>query len=148
DCIWTDWIDVSKPNTSDVNSGDYETFDEIVKNNASWVCVKAENISCRAEKFPNIPIEDLGQKVECDVNTGLICKNTDQANNSYCYNYEISICCIPNVPECMQTTEFTTTISTTLYHSTTASTELTPTVSTTAGKSTPIESPISTTPGT
>ncbi|GAB0190061.1 mucin-2 [Grus japonensis] len=78
ECIWTDWIDVSYPDSSDRNSGDYETFENIQKNDPSWDCVKVENISCRAEKFPDIPIADLGQKVECNVNTGLTCNNSDQ----------------------------------------------------------------------
>ncbi|NXL12796.1 MUC2 protein, partial [Mesembrinibis cayennensis] len=112
--IWTDWIDVSYPNSSDKNSGDYETFENILMKNPLWVCAKAENISCRAEKFPDIPIADLGQKVECNVNTGLICNNSDQHIGGTipmpsCLNYEISVCCIPNIPECLPTTTVSTT---------------------------------------
>ncbi|NWH69128.1 MUC5A protein, partial [Geococcyx californianus] len=119
DCIWTDWIDVSYPNSSDVNSGDYETFENIKKNDSSWVCVKAENISCRAERFPHIPITELGQKVECSVDTGLICNNRDQRPGGQlpmpvCLNYEISVCCIPNRPECVSATTPSTTTSPTL----------------------------------
>ncbi|NXU21521.1 MUC2 protein, partial [Pardalotus punctatus] len=115
DCIWTGWIDVSYPNSSDRNSGDYETFENIVKNNPSWVCEKVENISCRAAKFPTTPIADLGQKVECDVDVGLICNNKDQQIGGIipmpvCLNYEINVCCTPNNPECLPTS---TTMSTT-----------------------------------
>ncbi|KAF1594229.1 UNVERIFIED_CONTAM: Mucin-2, partial [Eudyptes pachyrhynchus] len=114
DCVWTDWIDVSYPDSSDRNSGDYETFENIVKYTPSWVCAKAENISCRAEKFPDIPIADLGQTVECSVNTGLICNNKDQHTGGIipmpvCLNYEISVCCIPNIPECITSTTTSTT---------------------------------------
>ncbi|NWW69496.1 MUC2 protein, partial [Ifrita kowaldi] len=109
DCIWTDWIDVSYPDGSDRNGGDYETFENILKKDPSWVCAKVENISCRAEKFPDISIADLGQKVECDVNVGLICNNNDQKIGGIipmpvCLNYEISVCCTPNRPECLPST--------------------------------------------
>uniref|UniRef100_A0A803XVQ8 Mucin 2, oligomeric mucus/gel-forming n=1 Tax=Meleagris gallopavo TaxID=9103 RepID=A0A803XVQ8_MELGA len=149
ECIWTDWIDLSQPNRSDVNSGDYETIDKI--NNSSLVCVKAENISCRAKDYPNISLEELGQKVECNVNTGLICNNKDQENNSnisYCHNYEVSICCTPNKPECLPTPEFTTAISTTLSHSTTTTIVFTSTVSSTTAPPTTTGSAPTTTSGT
>ncbi|NXG12807.1 MUC2 protein, partial [Sakesphorus luctuosus] len=135
ECVWTDWIDVSYPNSSDRNSGDYETFENIKNNNSSWVCAKAENISCRATKFPDIPIADLGQTVECNVDTGLICNNKDQQIGGIipmpvCLNYEISVCCIPNIPECIPTTTPSTTTSlpssTTSRVSTTAPTTVTP----------------------
>ncbi|NXX60576.1 MUC5A protein, partial [Scopus umbretta] len=147
DCIWTDWIDVSYPSSSDRNSGDYETFENIRKQNSSWDCVKAENISCRAQKFPNIPIADLGQKVECDVNTGLTCNNKDQHIGGIipmpvCLNYEISVCCIPNIPECITTTTICTTTSPPLSMTSTVSS--TP-ISTTAPTPTPSEPQSSTT---
>ncbi|XP_052548689.1 mucin-2 isoform X50 [Tympanuchus pallidicinctus] len=149
ECIWTDWIDSSQPDRSDVNSGDYEIIDKI--NNSSLVCVKAENITCRAKDYPNISLEELGQKVECSVNTGLICNNKDQENNSnisYCHNYEISICCTPNKPECIPTPEYTTAISTTVSHSTTTTIVFTSTVSSTTAPPTPTESAPTTTSGT
>ncbi|NWQ86396.1 MUC2 protein, partial [Burhinus bistriatus] len=121
-CEWTDWIDVSYPNSSDRNSGDYETFENILTNDPSWVCAKVENISCRAEKFPDIPIKDLGQKVECSVDTGLICNNRDQPIGGIipmpvCLNYEISVCCTPNIPECITSTT-TSTVSSPLVSTT------------------------------
>ncbi|NWQ81399.1 MUC5B protein, partial [Columbina picui] len=113
-CEWTDWIDVSYPDGSDKDGGDDETFENIQKHNASWICVKAENISCRAERFPDVPIEDLGQIVTCDVSTGLICNNRDQTVGGpsvvpVCYNYQISVCCTPNRPECIPSTTASTT---------------------------------------
>ncbi|NXD59821.1 MUC5A protein, partial [Corvus moneduloides] len=151
DCIWTDWIDVSYPDSSDRNSGDYETFENILKNDPSWVCAKAENISCRAEKFPNTSIADLGQKVECNVNVGLICNNKDQQIGGIipmpvCLNYEISICCTPNKPECLPTPS-TTSTSTSTPSSTTSAVSST-TISTTAPTPTAEETPSSTTPTT
>ncbi|XP_040528995.1 mucin-2 isoform X12 [Gallus gallus] len=149
ECTWTDWIDSSQPDRSDVNSGDYETIDKI--NNSSFVCVKAENISCRAKDYPNISLEELGQKVECSVNTGLICNNKDQENNgqvSYCHNYEIKVCCTPNEPGCIPSTELITTISTPVSHSTTTTIVFTSTVSSTAATTTPTGSAPTTTSGT
>ncbi|NWV52210.1 MUC5A protein, partial [Daphoenositta chrysoptera] len=151
ECIWTDWIDVSYPDGSDRNGGDYETFENILKNNSSWVCAKAENISCRAEKFPNTSIADLGQKVECDVNVGLICNNKDQQIGGIipmpvCLNYEISICCTPNRPECVSAPS-TPSTSTSTPSSTTSGVSST-TISTTAPTPTTGETPSSTTPTT
>uniref|UniRef100_A0A8C0UI40 Mucin 2, oligomeric mucus/gel-forming n=1 Tax=Cyanistes caeruleus TaxID=156563 RepID=A0A8C0UI40_CYACU len=174
ECIWSDWIDVTYPDGSNKDSGDYETFENIWKNNPSWECAKVENISCRAEKFPNTPIADLGQKVECDVDVGLICNNKDQQIGGIvpmpvCLNYEISVCCTPNRPECLSppsTTSTTTSTASTTTSSTpeiptetstpvtpsatplptTRTTEIsTPTASTTSQQST---SPVSTSPVT
>ncbi|NXE84705.1 MUC5A protein, partial [Cochlearius cochlearius] len=146
ECIWTEWIDVSYPDSSDRNSGDYETFENILKHKPSWVCVKAENISCRAKKFPDVSIADLGQNVECSVNTGLICNNSNQLIGGIipmpvCLNYEISVCCTPNRPECITSTTVSTT---TAPPSPTMSTVSSPPVSTTAYTPTPSEPPSST----
>ncbi|NWX62272.1 MUC2 protein, partial [Promerops cafer] len=148
DCIWSDWIDVTYPDGSDRNGGDYETFENIWKKYPSWECVKVENISCRAEKFPSTSIADLGQKVECNVNVGLICNNKDQQIGGIipmpvCLNYEISVCCTPNKPECLPSTT-STTIST--ASSTTSS--VSPPISTTAPTPTAGETSSSTTPTT
>ncbi|XP_055578551.1 mucin-2 [Falco cherrug] len=149
-CIWTGWIDVSYPDSSDRNSGDYETFENILKHNSSFVCAKAENISCRATRFPDIPITDLGQNVECSVDTGLVCNNSDQTIGGIipmpvCLNYEINICCIPNIPECVTSTTVSTTVSTTTAPpSSTRSTMSPPPLSTTASTPTSSEPPSST----
>ncbi|NXP30041.1 MUC5A protein, partial [Scytalopus superciliaris] len=153
ECIWTDWIDVSYPDGSDRNGGDYETFDNIKKSNSSWECVKAENISCRATKFPDIPIADLGQTVECSVDTGLTCNNRDQQIGGIipmpvCLNYEISVCCIPNIPECitpMTPSTAASTPSSTTSHSTASTTAPTPEPPT--GTTTTTVPPTSTTSG-
>ncbi|NXP56876.1 MUC5A protein, partial [Heliornis fulica] len=147
ECIWTDWIDVSYPDGSDRNSGDYETFENIKNQNPSWECGRVENISCRAEKFPDIPIENLGQNVKCDVDTGLICNNKDQPIGGIipmpvCLNYQISVCCVPNIPECISIS----TTSTTMAPPSSAISTVSPTpVSTTSPTSMPSETPTSTT---
>ncbi|XP_068800860.1 mucin-2 [Struthio camelus] len=112
DCIWTGWIDVSYPSL-DEDGGDDESYENIQKHEPLWVCAKPENISCRAKKFPDNSIKDLGQKVECDINKGLTCRNKDQDIGGVipmrvCLNYEISVCCIPNRPDCISSTISTT----------------------------------------
>ncbi|NXA84944.1 MUC5A protein, partial [Thryothorus ludovicianus] len=134
ECIWSDWIDVSYPDGSDRNSGDYETFENIWKKNPTWECAKVENISCRAEKFPNTSIADLGQKVECSADVGLICNNKDQQIGGIvpmpvCLNYQISVCCTPNVPECLPTPSTTSTTTSTASPTTSS---VSPTTSTTS----------------
>ncbi|NXO76196.1 MUC2 protein, partial [Sitta europaea] len=161
ECIWSGWIDVTYPDGSDRNGGDYETFENIWKKNPSWECAKVENISCRAEKFPTIPIADLGQKVECSVDVGLICNNRDQQIGGIipmpvCLNYEINVCCIPNYPECLSppsTTSTTTstapsTTSTTTSTASSTTSSVSPPVSTSTPTPTTEETPITTTPTT
>ncbi|NXN90759.1 MUC2 protein, partial [Bombycilla garrulus] len=150
ECEWSGWIDVTYPDGSDRNSGDYETFENIGKKYPSWECVKAENISCRAEKFPSISIADLGQKVECSVDVGLICNNKDQQIGGIipmpvCLNYEISVCCTPNRPECLSPPSTASTTASTA--SPTTSSVSTP-ITTTAPVPTAEKTPSSTTPTT
>ncbi|NXD47182.1 MUC2 protein, partial [Copsychus sechellarum] len=148
-CIWSDWIDMTYPNASDKNSGDYETLENIWKNYPSWECAKVENVSCRSEKFPNTSIADLGQKVECSVDVGLICNNKDQQIGGItpmpvCLNYEISVCCTPNHPECLPTPSTPSTTPSTASPTTTSVSTPRPTTTPTP---TP-ETPSSTTPTT
>ncbi|EMP29363.1 Mucin-2 [Chelonia mydas] len=117
-CSWTDWFDVSYPKYGP-EGGDYETYINITAWNASAICETPLNISCRAQKFPDISIEDLGQKVQCDVSTGLTCNNKDQIPGDMipipmCLNYEIRVyCCSPPYPICSTTTQTTTPTTTT-----------------------------------
>ncbi|KAG8536303.1 hypothetical protein GDO81_026667, partial [Engystomops pustulosus] len=131
-CDWSEWFDVSYPK-NEPNGGDFETYENIVKAGLK-VCegdVTPENISCRAEKYPDVPLNQLGQMVTCDVSTGLICNNKDLIGfMPVCYNYEISVyCCRPLPPECYSTTSQTTTSSTTTTVSPTTTTSETPTTS-------------------
>ncbi|XP_075043957.1 mucin-2 isoform X1 [Mixophyes fleayi] len=158
DCSWSQWFDVSYPKY-EPNGGDYETYENIV-NAGHVLCEKPENVSCRAQKFPDRPLDELGQIVTCDVSYGLICNNKDQTGfMPVCYNYEISVyCCKPLPEDCLTTiTQTTTTESTTL---TTTKTTATATESTTipdtttssepttpiTTKTTTITSPSTTTP--
>ncbi|KAM9605965.1 mucin-2-like [Morphnus guianensis] len=103
-CQWSEWYDGSTQ-TPGYDGGDFETFDDLTAKGYE-VCKAPRAVQCRAEKFPNIPLKDLGQKVECSTTAGLICYNKDQ-NSTMCNNYEIRILCCIFVP-CSSTTRFST----------------------------------------
>ncbi|CAN8214796.1 unnamed protein product [Coccothraustes coccothraustes] len=127
-CNWTEWFDVSKP---EEGGGDYETYDEIRKH-GNKICTTPEKIECRAKDKPDVSLEELGQKVECNVNYGLICKNDEQDVTMWplCYNYEIRVnCCewqeipcestiTPTIPSTSTTTQTTIASTTTTRSST------------------------------
>ncbi|XP_009987367.1 PREDICTED: mucin-5AC-like, partial [Tauraco erythrolophus] len=103
-CKWTEWYDGSLP-IPGYDGGDFETFGDL-RAKGYEVCNTPRAVQCRAEKFPNMPLKDLGQKVECSKTAGLICYNKDQIS-TMCYNYEIRILCCVFVP-CSSTTHFST----------------------------------------
>ncbi|XP_075692869.1 mucin-2-like [Rhinoderma darwinii] len=90
-CRWTEWFDVSKPG-NDLNSGDYETYDDIRKHHK--FCDVPEQIQCRAANAPDTNLDDLKQVVHCNVSYGLICRNSEQKPLwQKCFNYEIRVDC-------------------------------------------------------
>nr|XP_009942512.1 PREDICTED: mucin-5AC-like [Opisthocomus hoazin] len=103
-CEWSEWYDGSLQ-TPGYDGGDFETFDDL-RAKGYEVCKAPRAVQCRAEKFPDIPLKDLGQKVECSKTVGLICYNKDQIS-TMCNNYEIRILCCVFVP-CSSTTHFST----------------------------------------
>ncbi|XP_040607314.1 LOW QUALITY PROTEIN: mucin-5AC [Mesocricetus auratus] len=96
-CNWTDWIDGSYPGP-DRNSGDFDTFANL-RSKGYKFCEKPQNVECRAQFFPNTPLEELGQDVTCNRDEGLICLNKNQLP-PICYNYEIRIECCTIVDTC------------------------------------------------
>lgn len=118
-CDWTEWFDVSKP---EEYGGDYETYNAIRSEHGNKICEAPERIECRAKDRPDVSLEELGQKVECNVTYGLICKNEEQDATLWqlCYNYEIRVnCCEWHEISC----EITSTLSpTSTATSTTTST--------------------------
>ncbi|XP_044125176.1 LOW QUALITY PROTEIN: mucin-2-like [Bufo gargarizans] len=147
-CKWSQWFDVSTPKY-EPNGGDYETYENI-KNAGFEVCegdMKPENISCRATKYPDKPLYQLGQMVTCDVSIGLICSNKDLIGyKPVCYNYEISVyCCRPLHDDCLTTTYATTTTTTTTSPTTSETTTSRTTSPTTTTTETTTTSPITTT---
>uniref|UniRef100_A0A8C3PZS0 WxxW domain-containing protein n=1 Tax=Chrysolophus pictus TaxID=9089 RepID=A0A8C3PZS0_CHRPC len=152
-CQWSEWYDGS-PLIPGFDGGDFETFSDL-RAKGYEVCRAPKAVQCRAEKFPNIPLKDLGQSVECNTKAGLICYNKDQIS-TMCYNYEIRILCCVFVP-CSSASSITThtpvpettiTTSSTITTTTSTTTETgTPTVTSTSSETASTSSEtISTTP--
>uniref|UniRef100_A0A674GRQ5 Mucin 5AC, oligomeric mucus/gel-forming n=1 Tax=Taeniopygia guttata TaxID=59729 RepID=A0A674GRQ5_TAEGU len=151
-CEWSEWYDGSLQ-TPGYDGGDFETFADL-RAKGYEVCKAPKAVECRAEKFPDIPLKDLGQKVECSTTQGLICYNKDQIS-TMCNNYEIRILCCVFVP-CSSTRPFRTstpvttptlteTSSETTYSVTTESTTLIPSPTEETTKTT---TPVTTSPST
>ncbi|NXX27957.1 MUC5B protein, partial [Nicator chloris] len=132
-CAWSEWFDVDFP-SSGPNQGDFETYQHI-RAAGKRVCRHPKEIECRAEDYPDVAIQQLGQVVQCDVHFGLVCKNEDQTGKfKMCLNYKIRVlCCTPNY-NC----------STPLPPTTTSPTTTTSTPSTTIPISTPVTTSTST----
>ncbi|XP_059007722.1 mucin-5B isoform X3 [Mustela lutreola] len=96
-CEWTDWFDVDFP-TSGVEGGDLETLDNI-RAAGGTLCEEPQKIECRAENYPEVSIDQIGQVLSCDLHTGLVCKNQDQKGPfNMCFNYNIRVlCCRPSL---------------------------------------------------
>nr|XP_011760670.1 mucin-2 [Macaca nemestrina] len=129
-CFWSDWINEDHP-SSGSDGGDRETFD--------GVCRAPEDIECRSVKDPHLSLQELGQKVQCDVSVGFICKNEDQFGNGpfgLCYDYMIRVnCCLPTA--CTTTAPPTTTPSPPTTTTTTPPPTTTPSPPTTTPTTTP-----------
>ncbi|KAI4562030.1 hypothetical protein MJG53_017084 [Ovis ammon polii x Ovis aries] len=92
-CFWSDWINNDHPRDNS-DGGDRETFDGI--------CRAPRDIECRAATEPFLSWETLGQKAQCNVSVGFICKNEDQFGNEpfgLCYDYEIRVYCCQQMDE-------------------------------------------------
>ncbi|XP_043404992.1 mucin-5AC [Chelonia mydas] len=156
-CTWSKWFDVDFP-SSGPKEGDIETYNNI-RAAGEKICRKPENIECRAENYPDISIDQIGQVVQCDVNFGLVCKNEDQIGKfKMCFNYEVRVLCCEENPNCRTTTRSIATTTTrmpptTLKETTTEVTTspkppVTETPGTTTSETTPITTPKSTTRST
>ncbi|XP_053836669.1 mucin-5AC-like [Vidua macroura] len=151
-CTWSQWFDVDFP-SSGPNQGDFETYQHI-RAAGKQVCRRPKQIECQAEDYPEVPIQQVGQVVQCDVHFGLVCKNEDQTGKfKMCLNYKIRVlCCTPNyncsIPIPVITTSPTTSTTTTSVPSSTAVTTSTSTpyiYTTTSPTSTEISTTTSTT---
>ncbi|XP_018416845.1 PREDICTED: mucin-5AC-like [Nanorana parkeri] len=94
-CKWSMWYDVTCPKYGE-NEGDFETFENI-RNKGHTICKIPSQVECRAQKFPKIPIADLGQIIHCNTSVGLVCHNRDQFSQ-LCFNYEMRVLCCSYVP--------------------------------------------------
>ncbi|XP_054464014.1 mucin-5AC-like [Anoplopoma fimbria] len=96
--------------------GDNETYEKI-REAGHKICAKPSQIQCRAEKFPNVTIDNVGQVVQCNLAEGLTCRNEDQLGQlALCFNYQVRVLCYAvdvSTPSTPSTTVPTTTPSTT-----------------------------------
>ncbi|XP_012888812.1 PREDICTED: mucin-5B [Dipodomys ordii] len=91
-CQWTGWFDTDYPK-SELAGGDTETFDRIRATGAE-LCEQPQDIQCQAQNFPGWSLDRLGQRVHCDVRSGLVCRNQEQEGPfPMCYNYMIRVLC-------------------------------------------------------
>ncbi|KAM9221912.1 mucin-5AC [Dugong dugon] len=117
-CQWTPWLEVSHPGRG-VDSGDFDTLQNL-RAHGFRVCQAPREVKCRAENTPNVPLEALGQHVECSRTVGLICYNKDQASG-LCDNYQIRILCCSPAP-CSTTSHRSALTSTSVTSRTTQTT--------------------------
>ena len=89
----TVWFDVSCPLYVE-GGGDNETYANI-RAAGYDICSNPTEIKCEAENYPGLALEQVsGQRVYCDLATGLTCKNEDQPGLfKWCINYLIQITC-------------------------------------------------------
>uniref|UniRef100_A0A8C2ZYW8 VWFD domain-containing protein n=1 Tax=Cyclopterus lumpus TaxID=8103 RepID=A0A8C2ZYW8_CYCLU len=140
-CTWTYWLSADYPEHG-LGGGDNETIKNLIHKGFN-VCEKPVEVQCRAQHFPKIPVDELGQKVTCN-NEGLVCRNILQYP-PICLNYEVRIkCCktmqcstTPSVtsttiqtkiPSTKTATPSTTAEETTTQNQTTTSTNTSPTI--------------------
>ncbi|XP_073410450.1 mucin-5B-like [Dendrobates tinctorius] len=141
-CYWTEWIDVNHPR-SGINGRDEETF-ELAQANGIHVCKAKEfikQIKCRSTSYPDIAIEMLPQKVTCNIEKGLLCRNLDNPGpRNMCFNYALKLYCCDYIWN-------TTVTSPPFIHLGTSSRYATPlsTIETTSSKPSPSSSQTSTT---
>uniref|UniRef100_A0A8D3AUH1 VWFD domain-containing protein n=1 Tax=Scophthalmus maximus TaxID=52904 RepID=A0A8D3AUH1_SCOMX len=91
-CEWSPWYDSSFPALG-TPGGDNETYEKI-RGAGHKICNKPSQIQCRAEKFPNVTSDNVGQVVQCNLDKGLTCRNEDQSGPlALCFNYQVRVLC-------------------------------------------------------
>uniref|UniRef100_A0A8C0TL39 Mucin 5AC, oligomeric mucus/gel-forming n=1 Tax=Canis lupus familiaris TaxID=9615 RepID=A0A8C0TL39_CANLF len=102
ECLWSPWLDVSHPGRG-IDSGDFDTLENL-RAHGYHVCSVPKEVECQAEGAPEVPLQVLGQHVECSPTVGLVCYNRNQTSG-LCYNYQIRIlCCFPGTCSTSSTT--------------------------------------------
>nr|XP_020479272.1 mucin-5AC-like [Monopterus albus] len=144
-CQWSPWYDTSFP-TLGTPGGDNETYQRI-REAGHKICNTPSQIQCKAEKFPNVTIDNVGQVVQCNLDKGLTCRNEDQSGPlALCFNYQVRVLCCdyttcPPQPTTQSTTMSHTVISTSTTPSTPSTTITTTSPSTTTETTTATQPP-------
>ncbi|XP_078475850.1 uncharacterized protein LOC144737071 isoform X2 [Lampetra planeri] len=91
-CVWSEWFNSDIPNLK--NEGDDETFAHI-RESGTDICPMSYpvDIACQVVGSPDLTFPNFVQNVTCDVSTGLLCLNKDNA--PLCKDYHIRVCCNP-----------------------------------------------------
>ncbi|XP_013358421.1 PREDICTED: mucin-5AC [Chinchilla lanigera] len=95
ECVWSPWLDVSHPGRG-IDSGDFDTLENL-RAHGYQLCQAPREVQCRAEDAPDVPLDVLGQRVECSPSVGLTCHNRDQVSG-LCDNYQVRVLCCHPVP--------------------------------------------------
>ncbi|XP_049569371.1 mucin-5AC [Orcinus orca] len=137
ECQWSPWLDVSRPGWG-TDSGDFDTLENL-RTYGYRVCRAPRAVECRAESAPEVPLEALGQRVECSPTVGLTCYNRAQASGR-CDNYQIRIlCCFSRAcPPSSTETTLHATLSTTETGPTPGPSRVTSVPTGSAGSSAPV----------
>ncbi|XP_065738566.1 mucin-5AC [Phocoena phocoena] len=137
ECQWSPWLDVSRPGWG-IDSGDFDTLENL-RAYGYQVCRAPRAVECRDESAPEVPLEVLGQRVECSPTVGLTCYNRDQASGR-CDNYQIRIlCCFSRAcPPSSTETTLHATLSTTETGPTPGPSRVTSVPTGSAGSSAPV----------
>lgn len=80
-----------------INKNDIEPLSRII--NASPSCKDPINIECRTATPDHTPAKSTGQKVVCNLWSGLYC-NSSLSEDPLCFNYEVRLGCLKPTPEC------------------------------------------------
>eukprot|EP00079_Xenopus_tropicalis_P024589 XP_012817351.1 PREDICTED: mucin-5B-like [Xenopus tropicalis] len=103
-CYWSPWFNLNSPSPG-ISDGDFENLKSI--QSVAQICTNPDDIECRAVMFPNTSLNELGQKVICDVSDGLLCLNKNQTP-PMCYDYEIRFHCCDDYSKCITTPQLPT----------------------------------------
>lgn len=102
DCTeWGSWV---QPMDSDqISRTGYIIPEKELIARSEAVCSSPQFIQCRTQ-HDQTPHDEAGQRVTCNLWTGLRCLHSDQGNNGRCRAYEARVGCVKNIPECVQST--------------------------------------------
>ncbi|XP_078410754.1 mucin-5AC-like [Cetorhinus maximus] len=119
---WSGWFNENTPSV--ISPGDSELLDPIRDELCPYSSDAINKIQCQFADYPERPISESTDNVTCDKDTGLICKFNESAlsDRRFCYDYQIRVCCEPQIITEWTTTRLPETTSTTTIPETTPST--------------------------
>ncbi|XP_060698917.1 mucin-2-like isoform X2 [Hemiscyllium ocellatum] len=120
---WSSWINDNVP--SDINPEDVELLDSRHDELCPSLSDTINKIQCQFVDFPEWPVSQSIDNVTCDIDTGLVCTFNESGlgERKSCYDYQIRVCCEPQVTTESTTTSLPETTSTTIIPETTTPSE-------------------------